>query len=86
MFELGNSSRPSSSPNLKTKFGVPELKNDAIIITKILPLAVYKSSIDEPICFTTHIYSIYKWQAIGRLRGRVETYVKIYLCLLLSCS
>ena len=69
MFELGNSLRPSSSPNFKTKFGVPERENDAIIITKILPSAVFKNSSDEPICFTALIYSIYKWQAIGRLRG-----------------
>ena len=54
----------------KTKIEVENgLENYAILIAKILPAVVCKNSSDEPICFTTLIYSIYKWQAIGRLRG-----------------
>ena len=59
--------------NFKTKVGVPVLQNYAIIMAKILPAVVCKKSSDESICFITHLFCIYKWQAIGRLRGGVET-------------
>lgn len=54
-------------------------KNYAIIFGKTSPRAVYKNVSDVFIWFITHLCCIYKWQAIGRLRGGVETYVRIYL-------
>ena len=78
MFELGNSSRPSSSPNLKTKSGVENgLESYEIIIAKILLSVVFMNNSDESICFSTYSCCIYKWQDIGRLRGVIETCVEI---------
>ena len=73
MFELDNSSRPSSSPNFKTKIGFEKgLENYAMIIARILPGVVCKNGSDESICFITCLCYIYKWEAIGMLRGRLK--------------
>ena len=73
IFVLGNSSKPSWSPNFKTKIEGPGLENYAITITKSLPVAIYKNISDESNCFTTHLGCIYKRQAVGRLWGGVQT-------------